>query len=208
MISKTMLALLAAGTAAFSPAAAQIGAPGATDWAQTLQPPAKSPFSAEVPRGRADDYVSIVNLLNTYFIALDAGDLDTYAMTFAPDAVMYWVGGVERGRDAIHKNLASFGTGRTKLARDAKVRPRFIHTFGSQRIDFTGPDTAHDVGMWLGFSNRTEGGKFETAEFGHYEDKYVRIDGRWYIQERRILNERLGNRAIYYPELGEKDPRQ
>ena len=206
-MTKTMLALLAAGTAALSPAAAQIGAPGVTDWAQKLQPPAKSPFSAEVPKGRADDYVSIVNLLNTYFIALDAGDLDTYANTFAPDATMYWVGGVERGRDAIYKNLAGFGTGRTKLAKDATVRPRFIHTFGSQRIDFTGPNTAHDVGMWLGFSNRN-GGKFETAEFGHYEDKYVKIDGRWYIQERRILNERLGNRAIYYPELGESDPRE
>jgi uncharacterized protein (TIGR02246 family) len=137
-----------------------------------------------VPKGRADDYVSIVNLLNTYFIALDAGDLDTYANTFAPDAAMYWIGGVERGRAAIYKNLASFGTGRQKLGKDATDRPRFIHTFGSQRIDFTGPDTAHDVGMWLGFSNRNDH-KFETAEFGHYEDKYVRIDGRWYIQREK-----------------------
>jgi hypothetical protein len=205
---KRILGVLATATMLAEPATAQIGAPGVTDWAQTLQPSAKSPFSAEVPAGRADDYVSIVNLLNTYFIALDAGDIDTYAMTFAPDAVMYWVGGIERGRDAIHKGLASFGTGRAKLPKDAKVRPRFIHTFGSQRIDFTGPNTAHDVGMWLGFSNRTADGKFETAEFGHYEDKYVKIEGRWYIQERRILNERLGNRAIYYPELGETDPRQ
>lgn len=203
---KRILALLT-GAAIALPAVAQIGAPGATDWAKTLQPAAKSPFSAEVPTGRADDYVSIVNLLNTYFVALDAGDLDTYANTFAPDAAMYWIGGVERGRPAIYKNLASFGTGRQKLAKDATDRPRFIHTLGSQRIDFTGPDTAHDVGMWLGFSNRNDH-KFETAEFGHYEDKYVRIDGRWYIQERRIYNERLSNRGIYYPELGERDPRE
>lgn len=209
---KKTLGLLATATTLATtlatPGAAQIGAPGATEWAQKLQPPAKSPFSPAVPKGRADDYVSIVNLLNTYFIALDAGDLDTYADTFAPDAVMYWVGGIERGREAIYRNLAGFGTGRQKLGKEATIRPRFIHTFGSQRIDFTGPNTAHDVGMWLGFSNRTPDAKFETAEFGHYEDEYVRLGDRWYIQERRIYNERLGNKALYYPELGETDPRQ
>jgi uncharacterized protein (TIGR02246 family) len=203
---KPLFGLITVATMLATPAMGQIGSPGATDWAKEPRPRAASPFSPAVPKGRADDYVAIVNLLNTYFIALDAGDLDTYANTFAPDAVMYWVGGVERGRDAIHKNLANFGTGRQKLASDATVRPRFIHTFGSQRIDFTGPNTAHDVGMWLGFSNRE--GKFETAEFGHYEDTYTKIKGRWYIQERRIYNERLGNKALYYPELGEGDPRQ
>jgi len=204
---KWISALGAMAAALAAPATGQIGAPGVTDWAQKLQPPAKSPFPPAVPVGRADDYVAIVNLLNTYFVALDAGDLDTYANLFAPDAVMYWVGGVERGRAAIYKNLASFGTGRQKLGKDAVERPRFIHTIGSQRIDFTGPTTAHDVGMWLGFSNRTADKKFETAEFGHYEDRYVKIDGRWYFQERRIYNERLGNKALYYPELGESDPR-
>lgn len=205
---KKMLGMAAAAMLAAPAAApAQIGAPGATDWAQKLQPPAASPFSAAVPKGRGEDYVAIVNLLNTYFIALDAGDLDTYANTFAPDAVMYWVGGVERGRAAIYQNLAGFGTGRQKLAKDATERPRFIHTLGSQRIDFTGPHTAHDVGMWLGFNNQAPDKSFKVAEFGHYEDKYVRIAGRWYIQERRIYNERLGNKALYYPELGEGDPR-
>ena len=204
---KMILGLLA-GLLVASPAAAQIGAPGATDWVKTPQPAAPSPFPAAVPQGRADDYVAIVNLMSTYFVALDAGDLDTYAGVFAPDAVLYWVGGVERGRAAIHKGLAGFGTGRQKLPADATERLRFIHTLGSQRIDFTGPDTAHDVGMWLGFTNQSPDKGFRTAEFGHYEDRYVRIDGRWYFQERRIFNERLSNKALFYPELGEPDPRQ
>jgi uncharacterized protein (TIGR02246 family) len=203
---KSILTLLA-GLAMSAPAAAQIGAPGATDWAKTPQPAAPSPFPPQVPKGRADDYVAIVNLMNTYFVALDAGDIDTYAGVFAPDATLYWVGGVEHGRAGIHKGLADFGTGRKKLPKDATERPRMIHTLGSQRIDFTGPDTAHDVGMWLGFSNRTPDGSFETNEFGHYEDWYVKADGRWYFQERRIFNERLSNKALFYPELGETDPR-
>jgi uncharacterized protein (TIGR02246 family) len=207
-MSKRFLALLAAGTIAISPATAQIGNPEAAKWAQVIQPAVPSPFSAALPPGRADDYVAIVNLMNTYLIALDAGDLDTYAGVFAPDATMYWIGGVEHGRAEIHKNLADFGTGRKKLPKDSTERPRFIHTLGSQRINFTGPDSAHDVGMWFGFTNQTPDKSFKVAEFGHYEDKYVRLDGKWYFQERRIYNERLANKALFYPELGEVDPRE
>ena len=184
------------------------GAPAATNWVKTPAPAAPSPFSPVVPEGRTHDYVSIQNLMSAYMIALDAGDIDTYAELFAPDAAMYWIGGVEHGREEIRENLKSFGTGRQKLPRDAANRPRFIHVSVSQRIDFTGPDTAHDVGMWLGFSNRTPDGSFETNEFGHYEDWYARLDGRWYFQERRIFNERLSNKALFYPELGETDPRE
>ena len=191
-----------------SPAQAQRFDPKLSEWARTPAPAAPSPFPAAIPPGRADDYVAIVNLMSAYFVALDAGDLDTYTSLFAPDAKLYWIGGVETGREEIYKNLASFGTGRQKLAKDATERPRFIHTLGSQRIDFTGPDTAHDVGMWLGFSNETPDKSFKTVEFGHYEDKYIKIDGRWYFQERRIFNERFSNKGLYYPELGEKDPRK
>jgi hypothetical protein len=205
MLKRLAAALAAAAIAA--PAAAQIGAPGATDWARVPQPAAPSPFPPMVPAGRADDYVSIVNLMNTYLVALDAGDLDTYAHVFAPDATIYWIGGVEHGRDEIYRDLAHFGTGRQKLPKDARDRPRFIHTLGSQRIDFTGPDSAHDVGMWLGFTDEGSDHGFRVAEFGHYEDRYVKRDGRWYFLERRIFNERLSNKALFYPELGETDPR-
>jgi len=204
---KRTLALLACAAIAL-PAAAQIGAPGATDWVKKLQPAAKSPFPAAIPPGRADDYVNITNLMGAYFVALDAGDVETYTSLFAPDAKLYWIGGVEEGREAIRKNISDFGTGRKKVPAGTTERTRFIHTLGSQRIDFTGPNTAHDVGMWLGFSNGTPDKKFETAEFGHYEDKYVKIKGRWYFQERRIFNERLSNKSLYYPELGEPDPRE
>ncbi len=202
------LAAGAASLAMAAPVASQFGKPGSTDWAKELRPPAPSPFSPVVPAGRADDYVAIVNLMSTYFIALDAGDIDTYAGVFAEDATIYWIGGIERGREQIRRDMASFGTGRRKLPKDATERPRVIHTLGSQRIDFTGPDTAHDVGMWLGFRSDPADGACQCFEFGHYEDEYVRIDGRWYFQVRRIYNERLTNKALYYPELGETDPRE
>ncbi len=206
-IWKWPLALLA-GAVVAAAAVAQLGSSSATDWVKTPAAAAPSPFSPVVPAGRTDDYVAILNLMGTYLVALDAGDIETYAGVFAPDATLYWAGGIERGRAAIHKNLASFGTGRHKLPKNASERPRFIHTLGSQRIDFTGPNSAHDVGMWLGFTNDTPDKSFKVAEFGHYEDRYVRQSGRWYFQERRIFNERISNKALFYPELGESDPRE
>ncbi len=202
-----ILGLLASAALGAS-AAAQTGATGATDWAKTPEPQAQSPFSPVVPREHVDDYVQIVNLLNTYWIALDAGDIDTYASLFTPDARLYWAGGVEHGRSEIHRDMATFGTAGKKLPKDATERTRLIHVMGSQRIDFTGPDTAHDVGMWMGFTNSTPDKSPQIAEFGHYEDKYVKLEGRWYFQERRIYNERISNKALFYPELGEHDPRE
>src|SRR5215471_15985027 len=112
-MTKWILGLFACAALA-APAAAeqQVGNAAAGEWVKKLQPPAVSPFPPTVPRGRADDYVSIVNLLNTYFIALDAGDIDTYVELFTPDARLYWAGGVEEGRAAIRKNISNFGTGR------------------------------------------------------------------------------------------------
>jgi len=205
---RAMILGLFASAALAASAGAQTGAPGATDWAKAPEPMAQSPFSPVVPRGHIDDYVEIVNLINTYWIALDAGDIDTYASLFTPDAKLYWAGGVERGRNEIHHDMATFGTGGKKLPKDATERTRLIHVMGSQRIDFTGPDTAHDVGMWMGFTNNTPDKSAAIAEFGHYEDRYVKLEGRWYFQERRIYNERITNKALFYPELGERDPRE
>ena len=206
---RTAIASLLAGVALAGSAAAQgVPPPGATDWAKTPEPQAPSPFSPVVPKAHVEDYVQIVNLLNTYWIALDAGDIDTYASLFTPDAAMYWAVGVEHGREEIRHDLASFGSGAKALPKGATERQRLIHVMGSQRIDFTGPDSAHDVGMWMGFSNQTPDGSAKIAEFGHYEDRYVRVDGRWYFKERRIYNERISNKALFYPELGEHDPRE
>lgn len=205
---RAVLGLIAA-MAVGGPALAQSPPPpGDTSWAQVLQPPAPSPFSPVVPKEHLGDYVQIQNLLNTYWIALDAGDIDTYASLFTPDARMYWAGGIEHGRAEIRRDLADLDRGGRKLPKGATEQLRLIHVMGSQRIDFTGPDTAHDVGMWMGFTNRTPDKSAAIAEFGHYEDRYVRIGGRWYFRERRIYNERISNKALFYPELGERDPRE
>jgi hypothetical protein len=43
--------------------------------------------------------------------------------------------------------------------------------------------------------------------FGHYEDELVRVNGKWLFKVRKVFNESQPNRALFYPGLGEKDPR-
>ena len=35
----------------------------------------------------------------------------------------------------------------------------------------------------------------------------VKRHGRWYFENRKVFNESASNRALFYPGLGEKDPR-
>ncbi len=51
----------------------------------------------------AEDRAEIQNLQARYLFALDWGDADTYASTFAPNGELDYAGGVEKGRKAIHE---------------------------------------------------------------------------------------------------------
>jgi hypothetical protein len=35
----------------------------------------------------------------------------------------------------------------------------------------------------------------------------VKEDGKWLFSKREVFNESLENRSLFYPDLGEKDPR-
>ncbi|MEO6378446.1 MAG: nuclear transport factor 2 family protein, partial [Caulobacteraceae bacterium] len=154
----------------------------------------------------ADDRAEIENLTARYLIALDAGDLETYANTFTEDGVLEWAGPTEHGRAEIKKGLENFGTGRTPLPANATDRPRTIRTILTHRIDVTG-DTATAVAMWVGFTNENLDKRHEAFEFGHYEDELVKVNGHWLFKKRHIFNERGKNKALFYPALGETDPR-
>jgi hypothetical protein len=57
-------------------------------------------------------------------------------------------------------------------------------------------------------TNRTTHGQIEILYMGHYEDELVRIRGEWKFKKRVVYNESRDNRALFYPGLGERDPRQ
>jgi hypothetical protein len=157
--------------------------------------------------GYADDRAEIQNLSNRYMVAVDAGDIETVMSTWAEDGVLEWVYGVEHGKAAIRKAMSGFGGGRAvTIPEGATSRPRTRHQIINHVIDVNG-DKATTIAYWFALTNNTPQKDVQLLYFGHYEDQLVRVNGKWLFKKRKVFNESQQNRALFYPGLGEKDPR-
>ena len=157
----------------------------------------------------AEDRALIENMSNRYMVAVDAGDIDTVMDTWADDGELDWVGGVEHGRDAIRLAMSNFGGGAIMgtLPANATERRRTRHQIINHVITVTG-DTATSFAYWFAMTNNTTHGQIEFLYMGHYEDQLVRINGEWKFKKRVVFNESRQNRELFYPGLGERDPRR
>lgn len=157
----------------------------------------------------ANDRAEIENISNRYMVAVDAGDIDTVMDTWAEDGVLDWVRGVEYGKEAIRKAMSAFGGAALvgTLPADATSRPRTRHHILNHVIDVDG-DTAKTVAYWFALTNNTPQRDVQTFYFGHYEDELVKVNGKWLFKKRKVFNESHQNRAVFYPGLGEVDPRK
>jgi hypothetical protein len=160
------------------------------------------------PQDYAVARAEIVNLSNRLMIASDARDADTYAASFAKDGVLNWIGGIEHGREEIRQAIAEW---RAKLAApptDATSQPRTRHFVLNHDITIA-PDGKTGKGLvyWFALTNRTPQKDVQVLYFGHVVEYYVKEDGKWLFSKREVFNESLQNRALFYPDLGEKDPR-
>lgn len=157
----------------------------------------------------AEDRALIENLSNHYMVAVDAGDIDTVIETWHEDGVLEWVGGVENGRDEIYAAMSNFGGAAVmgSLPPDATSRPRTRHQIINHVVNVDG-DTATTIAYWFAMTNNTSHGQIEILYMGHYEDELVREDGRWLFTKRSVYNESLPNSQLFYPGLGEGDPRR
>ena len=164
-------------------------------------------LSALALAGYADDRAEIENVSNRYMVAVDAGDIETVMSTWAEDGVLDWVGGVEHGKEAIRKAMSGFAGGRhVDIPEGATSRPRTHHQIVNHVIDVNG-NTAKSIAYWFALTNNTPQKDVQLLYFGHYEDELVKQNGHWLFKLRKVYNESMPNRAVFYPGLGEKDPR-
>ena len=164
--------------------------------------------SAEQP-SYAEDRALIENMSNHYMVAVDAGDIDTVMNTWAEDGVLNWVGGVEHGKAEIRAAMSNFGGAALmgSLPADATERARTRHQIINHVITVDG-DTATSFAYWFAMHNRTTHGDIQFLYMGHYEDELVRVNGEWKFKTRTVYNESRQNKSLFYPGLGEQDPRR
>jgi ketosteroid isomerase-like protein len=160
-------------------------------------------------RSYADDRAMIENMSNHYMVAVDSGDIDTVMDTWAEDGVLNWVGGVENGKAEIRAAMSNFGGAALmgSLPPEATERPRTRHQIINHVITVNG-NTATSFAYWFAMHNRTTHGDIQFLYMGHYEDELVRVGGEWKFKTRTVYNESRQNKALFYPGLGEKDPRR
>jgi ketosteroid isomerase-like protein len=159
--------------------------------------------------GYADDRAEIQNLSNKYMVAVDAGDIETVMSTWAEDGVLVWVNGTEVGKAAIRKAMSNFGGARkVEIPEGATSRPRTRHQIINHVIDVSADGrTAKTTAYWFAITNNNPQQEVKLLYFGHYEDDLVKVKGKWLFKKRHVFNESQNNRELFYPGLGEKDPR-
>jgi hypothetical protein len=157
--------------------------------------------------GYADDRAEIQNISNKYMVAVDAGDIATVMETWAQDGRLEWIGGIEEGKDEIFAAMSNFGGSRyVEIPEGAKKRKRTRHQIINHVIDVEG-NHATSTAYWFAMTNNNPHGEVRILYMGHYADELEKVNGKWLFKVRKVYNESFDNSALWYPELGEIDPR-
>ena len=153
--------------------------------------PANAPAYA---RGYADDRAEIEDLMARYMFAIDYFDWDAYVGTFAPDGELTFAAGTSHGRDAIRAAVTAFSRNIARSYHTADGQAATLrHVLLNSSIRVEG-DRAWGTTLWMEMANHGPNDEMKVGTFGIYEDEFVRLDGRWLIQRRNVLNEFLRGR--------------
>lgn len=132
------------------------------------------------PEDIAREKAAIAELIARYNYAIDHNDYQGWANTFAPDGV--FVGII--GRFAAHAELDKFIASVKSLT---ATSPNLRHYVTNILPDIN-PTTGNEARCtsFLLMTSTTKEGGTTIALAGEYEDRLVKIDGRWLFRERIV----------------------
>jgi hypothetical protein len=142
----------------------------------------------------AQDRAEIEDLMARYLMAIDYFDWDSYVGTFAPDGEIEFASGKFVGRDVIREGVINFSKGIGRVYHTEDGNPAILrHAILQSSIRVEG-DRAWGRTLWVEMANHGPGDTMKMGTYGLYEDEFVRIDGKWLIKRRNVLNEFIRNR--------------
>lgn len=139
------------------------------------------PLAARIAELEARE--AIRELIYAYGEALDHRDFHAFAGLFEPEQGT-WIGGFgsATGQDAIFELMdGSIGHA------DEPITPTSHHVFSNIRIDVDGAEATAST-KWI-FVVPSDSGSPEWMFLGHYEDRFVRNNGRWWFLEREAFTD-------------------
>lgn len=150
-------------------------------------------FKPRLPR---DDRAQIEELMSRYVFALDWQDPQRYGDTFTTDGVLIWAGGTVSGRAAIVDEMQKARAADTaRRASEPPERPWRRRHFTTNLALRVQGDRATGRSYWFEFNDDTVDRKAYLGAYGHSEDEFRRVDGRWLFSRRQIFNEQRDGMA-------------
>jgi len=140
------------------------------------------------------DRAEIEDLMARYLFAIDYFDWDAYVATFAEDGELEFASGVSKGREAIRAAVSRFSEGIGRFYHTEDGKPAILrHVILQSSIRVEG-DRAWGRSLWLEMANHGPDDTMKMGTYGIYEDEFRKVDGRWLIARRNVLNEFIPNR--------------
>jgi hypothetical protein len=128
--------------------------------------------------GRLEDRAEIVDQMFRYARATDWLETDGHREVFADGCVFASPhSGDVIGVDAVVEWMDS------ALAQFEATQ----HLIGNISIEFTGPESATAVSYVRAWHRYRDRSRPDMVLWGEYHDRWVNVDGRWRITERRVL---------------------
>ena len=140
------------------------------------------------------DRAEIEDLQARYLFAIDYFDWDAYVATFAEDGELEFASGTSKGRDAIRQAVTRFSEGIGRFYHTADGKPAKLRHIILQTAIRVEGDRAWSRSQWLEMANHGPNDEPKIGTYGIYEDELKKVDGRWLIAKRRVLNEFIPNR--------------
>ena len=142
----------------------------------------------------AEDRSQIEDLQARYLFAMDFDDIDLFVSMFTKDAVFVVKGdnGTLRGHDAIRKStMEKYEQDKAQFAKDPLYKvhpPRCHHSVSNMVIKIEG-DKAVGRSYWYAVGNNNPERSAVYRSYGHYEDEFVKVNGKWLFSYRKIVYE-------------------
>jgi uncharacterized protein (TIGR02246 family) len=133
------------------------------------------------------DKAEIEALVAKYVTALDTLDADAYENVFTEDGVYDVTGTVYKGRAAIRKIVTDLQASRARNEAAGTASPRLYHVMANSAIEILDATNARHQ-SYAQTVRAADNGQFIVGFMGRYEDVLVKVDGRWLIQERKLVS--------------------
>lgn len=141
--------------------------------------------TAQERLGTYENRVAVEDVMARYVWAVDSLDPEGYVAVFTDDAIIDSNGKISKGHEEIRGIVMSLIQRRDDNKANGLPTSNLYHLISNVRITFPGPDEALHQSYWQTVYRDKEG-KMSAAAMGRSEDRLVKRDGRWLIQERKL----------------------